>query len=161
MEIKIRAFLILALDGGKWLAPRSGCFSPEEKPRYQLNSRLSGPPAGMDVVVKREILPCREPNPGHPARSRFLYWLRFPVLVTEISSAELRGSGSRQSGIWARRPEYEPDVTSWSHGLGRKRWIGADIYPQPHQPPFSMVELPKRGLRWIQDGFRQERPQRY
>jgi hypothetical protein len=28
-----------------------------------------GPRAGLDVVVKRKILPCQKPNPSHPAHT--------------------------------------------------------------------------------------------
>jgi hypothetical protein len=33
-----------------------------------MDRRLCGPRAGMDVVVKRETVSCREQNPGRPAR---------------------------------------------------------------------------------------------
>jgi hypothetical protein len=36
------------------------------------------PTAGMDVVAKKKVLPCREPNPGRPARSLF-------TTLTELS----------------------------------------------------------------------------
>jgi hypothetical protein len=39
-----------------------------------------GPRAGLDEVVKREILsPCRDSNPYHPARSPALYRLSHPI----------------------------------------------------------------------------------
>jgi hypothetical protein len=45
MVIQLRGFLNLALDGGKWLASRPGCFTPGERaPVYPFERRLSGPP---------------------------------------------------------------------------------------------------------------------
>jgi hypothetical protein len=49
MEIQLHLFLTLALDGGEWLASRTGSFisregtSPPPPPRYALSRRLGGP----------------------------------------------------------------------------------------------------------------------
>jgi hypothetical protein len=37
-----------------------------------------GPRDGLDAVEERKILPCRESNPGRPARSPSLYRLNHP-----------------------------------------------------------------------------------
>jgi hypothetical protein len=36
-----------------------------------------GPRAGLDVMEKRKILPCRDANPGSPVRSLSLYQLSY------------------------------------------------------------------------------------
>jgi len=43
VEIHLRSFLPLALDGGNWSTARSGCFFPEKKPWKPLSSWLIGP----------------------------------------------------------------------------------------------------------------------
>jgi hypothetical protein len=39
VELQLQAFLILVLDGGEWLASRSGSFTPGKEPQYP--SRMS------------------------------------------------------------------------------------------------------------------------
>jgi len=54
-----------ALDGGEWLASRSGRFSPEkEPPVHHWLGGWVGPRAGLDSVARRKI-----PDPTGPAPS--------------------------------------------------------------------------------------------
>jgi len=44
VEVQLRPFLLLAVDGGKWLTSRTGHFIPQGKsPQNPLNMRLVGP----------------------------------------------------------------------------------------------------------------------
>jgi hypothetical protein len=63
-------FLTSELVGGEWSASRPGRFIPGEIARstYWIGSWV-GPRVGLDAVEKRQILYCRESNPGRPARS--------------------------------------------------------------------------------------------
>jgi len=42
VEVEFHAFLTLALDGGAYSASLSGRFSPENRPRFQLDKRMGG-----------------------------------------------------------------------------------------------------------------------
>jgi hypothetical protein len=63
-------FSTSALDGGEWSASRPGRFIPGEiAPSTLWIGGWVDPTVGIDDVEKREMLPCRESNSGHPARS--------------------------------------------------------------------------------------------
>jgi hypothetical protein len=64
VEVYIHAFLTLELDGDGWLASRLGRFSPGKNPGTHWIGGWVDPRAGLDVVAKRKVLPCRESNPG-------------------------------------------------------------------------------------------------
>jgi hypothetical protein len=55
VEVQSHASLISALDGGKWLDPRTGHFNPGETARciYSIGGWM-GPKVGLDAVAKRE-----------------------------------------------------------------------------------------------------------
>jgi hypothetical protein len=76
VEVQLHAFLISALDGGKWSATRSDRFTAGERtPGTHWIGGWVGPRAGLEAVEKRKNLsPCRESNPGRPANN----------LVTEL-----------------------------------------------------------------------------
>jgi hypothetical protein len=63
-EVHLHAFA-LTIDGGEWLASRSGCFTPRERaPGTHWIGGWVGYRAGLDTVVKRKIpSPRRESNP--------------------------------------------------------------------------------------------------
>jgi len=56
---------------GEWSASRPDSFTPGDRtPDTNWTGNWVGPRAGPDAMVKRKILcPCRESNPGRPARS--------------------------------------------------------------------------------------------
>jgi len=63
----LHAFLLSALDGGEWSASRCGRYTPGSLwIRAWVGTR-----SGLDAMVKRKKnpCPCRESNPGRPARS--------------------------------------------------------------------------------------------
>jgi hypothetical protein len=52
------SFLTSAADGGDWLTPRRGRFTPGKEPRYPLNRRLGGPHSRSErFVEKKNLLP--------------------------------------------------------------------------------------------------------
>jgi hypothetical protein len=54
MEVKLRAFLSSAVDGGEWSVSRSGCFSPGEVlPAPVRSEDCMEPRAGLDAVKER------------------------------------------------------------------------------------------------------------
>jgi len=56
MEVKVNAFLILALDWYEWQAPRSGCFVPGERdPGIHWREGWEVPKSRLDVLAKRKI----------------------------------------------------------------------------------------------------------
>jgi hypothetical protein len=58
------------LDGGEWLASRSGRFTPRERaPGTHWIGGWVGPRAGLDAVLRNIPYPCRESKTGGPARS--------------------------------------------------------------------------------------------
>jgi len=64
-------FLTSALGGGEWLASRPWRFNPGVR-AAGTDEQWVGSRACLDVVAKRKYLypcPCRESNPGRPARS--------------------------------------------------------------------------------------------
>jgi hypothetical protein len=70
------SFTILDL-GNSWrwvvsFTPRP-LYSRGNRQSYPLDRRLS-----LDAVEKRKIVPCRESNPGYPARRPSLYPLSYP-----------------------------------------------------------------------------------
>lgn len=57
VEVKLHAFITLALDGDEWSAKCSVCFTLGEKTVwYTLDSRLCGPRSIMDDIAKRKTL---------------------------------------------------------------------------------------------------------
>jgi hypothetical protein len=68
VEVYFHAFLTLTIDGGEWLAPRSGRFTREETaPATHWIGGWVGPRAGLDTVSKRKIpSPYRDSNPDNP-----------------------------------------------------------------------------------------------
>jgi len=65
VELKLHAFLNLALDGGEWLASSPGLFTLRKRaPGTHCVGGWVGHRAGLDMVVKRKILsPCHDSNP--------------------------------------------------------------------------------------------------
>jgi hypothetical protein len=71
-------FLTPALDGGEWSDSRPDRFTLEEgTPGTHWLGSWVGLEAGMDAMEERQILHCRESNPGRPVRSPSLYRLRY------------------------------------------------------------------------------------
>lgn len=69
MEVKLVSLLTSTLDGGEWLASCPGRFIAEENMLICIDTRLCGAPEPVcNVVVKINILPCRESNPCDLAR---------------------------------------------------------------------------------------------
>jgi hypothetical protein len=66
VEVQLKAFLTLTLDGGGWSASGSGRFTPMERAAgiHYTGGRV-GPGAGLDTaVVKGTILsPCQDSKP--------------------------------------------------------------------------------------------------
>jgi hypothetical protein len=54
--------LYLLLDGGKWAASWSGCFTPRMSPRYPVTTILGGPLRQLDA----SLAPDRITFPGLP-----------------------------------------------------------------------------------------------
>jgi hypothetical protein len=71
----------LALDAGEWSASRSGRFAPSERVAgTHSTGGWVGPRASLDAVEYRTTSsPCREWNPGRPAR-RYTDWA-IPALL--------------------------------------------------------------------------------
>jgi hypothetical protein len=68
VEVQLHAFLTSELDGGEWLASRSGRFTARERaPGTHLLGGWVGPRAVLGTVVKRKTpSPRRESNPRIP-----------------------------------------------------------------------------------------------
>ena len=64
--------LTSTVDGGGWLTPRPGRFTPEKETRYSLCRRLGGPQGRCGRVPK--IFFTRNRSPDLPARSESLYF---------------------------------------------------------------------------------------
>jgi hypothetical protein len=77
-----------ALDTGEWSASRPGRFTSKEiAPKYYWMGDWVRPRACLDTVARRKYpSPCRESNPGHPARSlvTVLSELQVPARPTAI-----------------------------------------------------------------------------
>jgi hypothetical protein len=89
--------LTLALDGGDSSASQPGRFTSAEKASgtHWIGGWV-GPKAGLDAVEQRKIYcPCRESNPGRPARSPSLYRLSHPNYPTLTSETEMIGGGRK------------------------------------------------------------------
>jgi hypothetical protein len=73
-------FFSLAPDGGEWSASLPGGYTPGERaPDTHCVGGSVDPRASLDAVESRTISsPCRESNPGCPARSPQLYRLGYP-----------------------------------------------------------------------------------
>jgi hypothetical protein len=63
--------LTSALDGGGWLTPRPGCFTPGKETRYPLYRRLGGPQGRSRGVWKISPLPGFDPRIVRPEQSRY------------------------------------------------------------------------------------------
>jgi hypothetical protein len=111
VKVQIHA-LTSALDGGEWSAPGPGRFTPGEwASSSHWIAGWVGPRAGLDAEARRKILtPCRESNPGGPARS----------LVTILT--ELRGSLINLSGEFNSVP-YRCSIISPFHAVQIERKI--------------------------------------
>jgi hypothetical protein len=67
------SFLTSALDGGEWPASLSGRFTPKEiTPGTHLMRRFVG-----SRIQEKNLAPCRDLNPGRPARNPSPYWLSY------------------------------------------------------------------------------------
>jgi hypothetical protein len=68
VEVKVHAFMTLALDGGEWSASRPGRFTPRKRcPGIHWIGSWVGPRAVLYAVVKRKIpSPRRKSNPKTP-----------------------------------------------------------------------------------------------
>ena len=62
--------LTLALDGGGWLTPYPGHFTPGKETRYPLYRRLGGPHGRSGRVGKISPPPGFDPRTVHPVGSR-------------------------------------------------------------------------------------------
>ena len=84
-EVQLYA-LTTALDGGGWLTPRPGCFTPRRETRYPSNSRL-GEPQGQSGRVRKIPPATGIRSSGRPALSQSLYQLRYPspIISTKYS----------------------------------------------------------------------------
>jgi hypothetical protein len=70
VEVRLHAFLTLALVGGEWSASHPGRFIPWKEPRYTLDRRLGGPQSRSGRGGKEknsQVLQGLEPD--HAARS--------------------------------------------------------------------------------------------
>jgi hypothetical protein len=67
-----------ALDGGEWWASRHGRFTPRVKSNgHPQNRKRGGPQNYSGRCEEKNPCPCREPNPGRPARGPSLYRLSY------------------------------------------------------------------------------------
>jgi hypothetical protein len=68
VEVQLRPFLILVVEGGTQLTSGPGRFTPRKEPRYRLNTRLGGPHSRSGHFGKKKHL---FPLPGiKPASSK-------------------------------------------------------------------------------------------
>jgi hypothetical protein len=58
------------LDGGGWLTPRPGRFTPGEENRYQLHGRFGGPKGQYGQMRKISPPPAFDPRIALPVASR-------------------------------------------------------------------------------------------
>jgi hypothetical protein len=80
--------LTLALGGRGWSVSLPGRFTfAERAPFLGINwiGGWVGPRAGLNGVEKRKYCPCREFNPGRPARCPSLYGLNYPNSSPELN----------------------------------------------------------------------------
>jgi hypothetical protein len=69
--------LFLALNGGGWLTPRPGRFTPATENRDPLYRRVGGPPRPVWTDTEN-LVSTRIRSPGRPAHSESLYRMRHP-----------------------------------------------------------------------------------
>jgi len=73
VEVKLHAFLNLALDGGDCSVSCSDRFLPEKRSLGKnLDRRVVCHVVGLDVVAKKISLPLSGIEPGRPTRSQSL-----------------------------------------------------------------------------------------
>ena len=63
--------LTSVLDGGVWLMPRPGRFTPERETRYPSHSRLGGSQDRSGLVRKLSPPPGFDPQTVEPVASRY------------------------------------------------------------------------------------------
>ena len=74
-EIEVWLYsLSSALDGGEWLTPRPGRFTPGKETRYPLYRRLGGPQSLSGRVRKFSLVPGFDPRTVQPVTSRYTDW---------------------------------------------------------------------------------------
>jgi rRNA maturation protein Nop10 len=73
--------LISALDGGEWLNPHPGRFTPGNEPRYPLYRRLDRPQGRSGQVQKISPPPEFDPRPARPFESLYRLSYRGPLGV--------------------------------------------------------------------------------
>jgi hypothetical protein len=99
--VQINVFLTLALVGGEWSASRSRRLTP----RTHFIGGSVGPRTGLDDVERRKVFPLpglELRTTGRPARSQWLYWLRY-YTSTKFEVGQLSN--------------YSKKATSWTSGV--------------------------------------------
>jgi hypothetical protein len=86
VEVQLHALITWALDGD---LPVPAALLPGKDPRYPLHRRLDGPqsPYGRGGEEKN-FCPCRELNPGRPARNLVTILTELPK--KNVKSMDLR-----------------------------------------------------------------------
>jgi len=82
IEVHLYSFLNTALDWSRFSTPRPVRFIPEYETQCPLHRRLDGPQGRSGRI--RIFLPHRNSIPGRPARTEFLYRIRYPSPQTNI-----------------------------------------------------------------------------
>ena len=77
--------LTSALDGGKWLTPRSGRFTPGQQPRYSMHRRLGGPQDPSGQAWKISTSAGYDPRTVQPAISETPTELSRPTIFRALS----------------------------------------------------------------------------
>jgi hypothetical protein len=74
VEVKLYAFLTLALDGAEWSASYPCCFTLGDSPGTQWIGGWVDPRASLDMVAKKNILvPARNQTPLAQPIAQSLY----------------------------------------------------------------------------------------
>jgi hypothetical protein len=81
VEVHLHAFLTSALNAGECSSSHSGRFTPgETTPGTNWIGSWVRPRVGLNAVARRKSpSPCRESNPGRPARS-------LVTILTEVAT---------------------------------------------------------------------------
>jgi hypothetical protein len=85
VESEHHTFLPSALDGDASHFPTSTALTSWSSLWKSLDRSLIKTIAGLHVLANREIAaPSRRFNPGYPARSQPLYWLKYPEVIIPV-----------------------------------------------------------------------------
>jgi hypothetical protein len=74
MYMWICSFNTLALDGGEWSTPWSGCWDFGKEPPYPLNRRMSRPQGQSGQFWRKSLDPARIQTPNRPACRWLLHY---------------------------------------------------------------------------------------